>query len=89
LTSEKGKTEMRNYRKALCVFVLLLALAAPAFAGEIQHPIAPPEPTTNSATATTATDSDIQTPGRAASTFEADIATGMALNLLESFLSLL
>jgi len=78
---------MRNYRKALGVFVLLLTLAAPAFAGEIQHPIAPPPETTNSAA--TATDGDIQAPGRAASTSEADIATGLALNLLENLLSLL
>jgi hypothetical protein len=77
---------MKTYRKALCISVLMLTLVSSAFAGEIQYPIAPPPQTASNSAAT---DGDIQFPGRAASTSEADIVTGMALNLLESLLSLL
>ena len=81
---------MKNgYGKALCTSVLVLVLASSAFAGDIQYPVAPPSP----APATgdiqyPTTSNNLTPPGAAASVTEVDTVTRIALNLLQSVLTL-
>jgi len=80
---------MKNLRRLCGAVVFTLALTIPAFAGDIQTPLAPPQPT-QSATA----QGDIQTTvtGQAetgsSEATASDSATEIALNLLQSVLSL-
>jgi FlaG/FlaF family flagellin (archaellin) len=83
---------MKNLRRLSIAVAFTLALAIPAFAdGEISTPLAPPPPP-QAQTATT--DGEISTPltGQAetgsSETTATDSATGAALNLLQSVLSL-
>lgn len=78
---------MKNiYGKSLSTFVLAFALASSTFAGEIQHPVAPPPPP--SPNGVTETGGVIHT-GVAESTPDAaDALTETALNLLRSVLAL-
>ena len=79
---------MKSYRKALCLCVLVMALASPAFAGDIQHPVVPsPPPTVNGEVEPRVADDVTQT-GEAETTPEAETLTETALNLLQSVLSL-
>ena len=64
--------KMKNLRTVGAACVLALALAAPAFAGHIQTPVVPPEPTAAG---------QIDVP-------PADPVTEAALSLLESLLAL-
>ena len=83
---------MKNLRQLCVALTFTLALALPAFAGEIQTTVAPPPPA-QSAQAT-ATNGDIETgitgqeeTGSSEAT-AADSATEIALNLLQSVLAL-
>lgn len=80
---------MKIYRNAVATLVLTLMLFASAFAGEIQTGVTPPPPppTVKGEIHTGATDGMIQT-GEAVSAPEAKTMTGIALNLLQSVLSL-
>jgi hypothetical protein len=73
---------MKNYRKAVAALVFALVLSASAFAGEIHTDV------TSSPPAPTAMVGEMHT-GKAASTPKTDITTGIALDLLQSLLSLL
>lgn len=79
---------MKNsYRKALCTSVLVLVLVSPAFAGDIQHPVAPPPPPTASGDMHTGvTDGVIHTDG--ADSAPGDALTEIALSLAQSLLTL-
>lgn len=81
---------MKNgYGKALCTSVLVLVLASSVFAGEIQYPVAPPPPAPAGGDIQYPTTSNNLTQtGEAASAPEADTVTGIALNLLQSVLTL-
>lgn len=70
---------MKNYRKFVAALVFTLILSVSALAGEIQTGRTAPQPTVSG---------EIHT-SRAASTPKADITTGLALDLLQSLLSLL
>ena len=70
---------MKSYRKFVAALVFALVLSASAFAGEMQTGRAAPPSTAPG---------EIHT-DRAASTPKADITTGLALDLLQSLLSLL
>lgn len=81
---------MKNYRKATAALILALIFCAPASAGEMHTDVAAPAPppAANSVIQPEAVDSEMQT-GDAASALEAtDTLTGIALNLLQSVLSL-
>jgi hypothetical protein len=73
---------MKNYRKFVAALVLALVLSVPAFAGEIHTDV------TSSPPAPIAASGEIHT-GKDSSTPKADITTGLALELLQSLLSLL
>jgi hypothetical protein len=84
---------MKTLRQLCVASVFVFALAIPAFAGEIQIGVAPPPPSQPAQTATA--ESDIQTgvmgqeeTGSGEAT-AIDSATEIALNLLQSVLSLL
>lgn len=81
---------MKSYRNVAAALLLALALATPAFAGEMQTGVASPQPTpaASSTTEMVTADGVMQT-GEAASTPEAaDTVTELALNLLESVFAL-
>jgi hypothetical protein len=78
---------MKNYRKAITALVFALVLSAPAFAGEIHTGLTATPPPVTGEMHTGATDGEIHT-GKDSST-PRDIATGIALDLLQSLLSLL
>jgi hypothetical protein len=85
---------MKNYRKTVAVLVLVLLLATPAFAGEMQTGVIepPPPPTANGEIQMGATDGEMHTgsvmhTGVTASS-STDIVTETALSLLHSMLSL-
>ena len=73
---------MKNYRKAVAALVFALVLSASAFAGEIHTDVTslPPAPI--------AMVGEMHT-GKVAPTPKIDITTGIALDLLQSLLSLL
>ena len=84
------ENQMKTLRQLSVASVFVFALAIPAFAGEIQIPLAPPPQSAQSATAqgeiqTTVTGQDGTGSSEATA---ADSATGAALNLLQSVLSL-
>lgn len=79
---------MKTLRQLCVASVFVFALAIPAFAGEIQTPLLPPQP------AQSATQGEIETTvtgqeetGSSEAT-AADSATEIALNLLQSVLAL-
>ena len=81
---------MKTLRQLSVASVFVFALAIPAFAGEIQIGVAPPPQSAQSATAqgeiqTTVTGQDGTGSSEATA---ADSATGAAMNLLQSVLSL-
>ncbi len=82
---------MRNLRILCAAVVLALAFAAPAFAGNIHTGVASPPPPQPASMTVGQTESEangtIHT-GVAESEPEADTVTGIALNLLQSVLSL-
>lgn len=86
---QRKENEMKNYQKVLCATVLaVLVLASPAFAGDIQHPIAPPDPQPSSSRIHTgATGGEIHT-DKSASLTEADTARGITLTLVQNLLIL-
>lgn len=88
---------MKNLKQLGAAVVLTLALTLPAFAGEITTMVMPPPPaspasattqgeisTTVAGQITTMNEGEISTP-----VASADSVTGIALNLLQSVLSLL
>jgi FlaG/FlaF family flagellin (archaellin) len=81
---------MKNLRRLFCAVVFTLALTIPAFAGDMQTGIAPPPSQPQTATL----NGDMQTTvtGQAetdsSEATAADSATEIALNLLQSVLSL-
>jgi hypothetical protein len=83
---------MKSLRRLSVALVFALTLTFPAFAGEIDTPVAPPPP--SQAQTATANAGDIQTPlaGQAGTSGGEVSATGSAtaaaLNLLQSVLSL-
>jgi hypothetical protein len=83
---------MRNGRNAIAALVLALLLSTPTFAGimtgEVSSPAPTPTPAVAGSMTTEMTDGGMQT-GEAASTPEAtDTVTEIALNLLQSVLTL-
>lgn len=80
---------MRTFKKVCFAVALSLLLALSAFAGQIETPKAPTLPTSSSATIqgeiSTTVDGQIETGNNAAGAS----ATEIALNLLQSVLSLL
>jgi hypothetical protein len=81
---------MKNLRGLCGALVFTLALAMPAFAGQIETPLAPP---TTAPAATTEGQIDTTVAGQiempSCEATAADSATEIALNLLQSMLSLL
>jgi hypothetical protein len=83
---------MKSYRNAAAALVFALMLATSALAGEIHTGVAGPNPqptpTASSMTETVTADGEMQT-GEAAPTSDSEsTATEIALNLLQSVLSL-
>jgi hypothetical protein len=83
------ENSMKNLRQFCVALVFTLALTTPAFAGQIETPLAPP--TTTSAATTegqieTPVAGQIETPSGEATA--SDSATEIALNLLQSVLAL-
>ena len=80
---------MKALRQLCVASVFVFALAIPAFAGEIQTPLAPPQPaqsaTTQGEIETTVTGQEETGSGEASAT---DSATEAVLNLLQSVLAL-
>jgi hypothetical protein len=85
---------MKNLRRLSAALVFALTVTFPAFAGEIDTPVAPPPPPQAQTQAAT-TDGEIQTPltGQAGTSGGEVSATGSAtnaaLNLVQSVLALL
>lgn len=77
---------MKNFKKLLATVVLTLMLAISVFAGEISTTVTPPAPTsaTTQGEISTTVTGQIETP-----VTSTDSATEIALNLLQSVLSLL
>jgi hypothetical protein len=81
---------MKSYcRKALTASVLVLALSAPALAGEMQTGLTDPPPAASSVTQTVATDDATQTGAVAPASGVADTGAEAALNLALNLLSLI
>ena len=80
---------MKNLRRLFCAVVFTLALTIPAFAGDMQTGVAPPS---QPQTATLNGDMQTTVTGQAetgsSEATAADSATEIALNLLQSVLSL-
>jgi hypothetical protein len=80
---------MKTLRQLCVASVFVFALASPAFAGEIQTPLAPPPPaqsvTAQGEISTTVTGQEETGSSEATA---ADSATEIALNLLQSVLAL-
>ncbi len=78
---------MKSYRNATAALLLALVLSTSAFAGIIQTGVTAPDPQPTPTASCTA--DGVMQAGEAASTSEAtDRVTGIALNLLQSVLSL-
>jgi hypothetical protein len=88
------ENDMKNLRRLSVALVFALALTAPALAGDIETPFAPPPPPSQAQAQTATTDGDIETgiTGQAetasSETAVNNSATEAALNLLQSVLSL-
>ena len=80
---------MKTLRQLFVASVFTLALALPAFAGEIQTPKTQPTPATAEGEIHTGVAGQIETPGSVSEASTIDSATELALNLIQSMLSLL
>lgn len=81
---------MKTFRQLCAASVLILTLTLPAFAGWISTTVAPPNPSPTPAAATADTETNVtgqEGTGSSEATV-ADSATEIALNLLQSVLSL-
>jgi hypothetical protein len=83
---------MRNSRNIITALVLALALSTPAFAGimttDIASPTPTPTPTADGIMVAEVTDDGTQTSAATSNSNTANTATEIALNLLQSVLSL-
>ena len=77
---------MKNGRKAIAALVLVLALFAPAIAGEIHTDS--PVPPASSQTQVATTDGEMHTDEAATTPLATDTVTESALNLLQNLLTL-
>jgi hypothetical protein len=91
-TPQRKELEMRNSRNVIAALVLALVLSTPTFAGimvaEIASPTPTPTPTADGIMVAEVTDDGTQTGAATPNSDTANTVTEIALNLLQSVLSL-